>query len=251
MADAPEPAQSAGLGFSQPPHSRRAGKRDSFAKVKNRVENSCNASVVQTLAGAFCYTCCIMTNDENIHTAQQSMPEQEKHTETVRKEPKRAVVAASWIVVIVVLGFIFAMSCRDGYQIDNASGIFSTIKQWLAAQALNMTGHEVDVSPVGHFCEYRVLGAALTNALRFHLRPEGAAGAALVAKPIDALSKWAPAIACALSSVYGVTDEFHQIFTPGRSCDPADWAVDTIAAAIGAIVCYLILKAMRKRRENR
>ncbi len=192
-----------------------------------------------------------MTNDENINTTQQSTADQEKHTQTTQEEPKRAVVVASWIVVAVVLCFIFAMSSRDGYQIDNASGIISTIKQWLSAQALALTGHEVDVSPVGHFCEYLVLGAALTNALRFHLKPEGAAGAALVAKPVDALSKWAPAMACALSSVYGVTDEFHQIFTPGRSCDPADWAVDTIAAALGALICYFVLKALRARRERR
>lgn len=189
-----------------------------------------------------------MTNDENINTAQQPASEQRKCAVDEQKGPKTATVVASWVVVAAVLGFIFAMSSRDGYQIDNASGIFSAIKQWLAAQALAMTGHEVDVSPVGHFCEYLVLGAALTNALRFHLKPEGAAGAALVAKPVDALSKWAPAMACALSSVYGVTDEFHQIFTPGRSCDPVDWAVDTVAAAIGALICYFVLKALRKRR---
>lgn len=189
-----------------------------------------------------------MTNDENTNTAQQPASEQEKCAVEEQKGPKTATVVASWVVVAAVLGFIFAMSSRDGYQIDNASGIFSAIKQWLAAQALAMTGHEVDVSPVGHFCEYLVLGAALTNALRFHLKPEGAAGAALVAKPVDALSKWAPAMACALSSVYGVTDEFHQIFTPGRSCDPVDWAVDTVAAAIGALICYFVLKAARKRR---
>ena len=192
-----------------------------------------------------------MTNDENINTAQQPASEQGKCAVKEQKGPKTATVVASWVVVAAVLGFIFAMSSRDGYQIDNASGIFSAIKQWLAAQALAMTGHEVDVSPVGHFCEYLVLGAALTNALRFHLKPEGAAGAALVAKPVDALSKWAPAMACALSSVYGVTDEFHQIFTPGRSCDPADWAVDTVAAALGALICYFMLKALRKRREGR
>ena len=206
---------------------------------------------MQPPAGAFCYTYDIMTNDENIKTAQEAAAEQGKRATPTQKTPKTATVVASWVAVALVLGFIFAMSCRDGYQIDNASGIFSAIKQWLAAQAFALTGHEVDVSPVGHFCEYLVLGAALTNALRFHLKPEGAAGAALVAKPVDALSKWAPAMACALSSVYGVTDEFHQIFTPGRSCDPTDWAVDTIAAAIGALICYFVLKAMRKNREER
>ena len=153
----------------------------------------------------------------------------------------------SWVAVAFMLGFIFFMSSRSGIDIDNNTGIFSAVKQWLSAQAFALTGHEVDVSPVGHFCEYLVLGVALTNALRFHLKPEGAAGALFVAKPVDALSKWAPAIAAALSSVYGVTDEFHQIFTPGRSCDPMDWLVDTIAATIGAIICYAVLRSRKKR----
>ena len=145
-----------------------------------------------------------------------------------------------------MLAFIFYMSSRSGLDIDNNTGIFSAVKQWLSAQALALTGHEVDVSPVGHFCEYLALGVALCNALRFHLKPEGAAGALFVAQPVNALSKWAPAVAAALSSIYGVTDEFHQIFTPGRSCDPMDWLVDTIAATLGALVCYAVLKKLRK-----
>ena len=156
---------------------------------------------------------------------------------------RKTAAIISWIVVAFMLAFI---SSRSGNDIDHNTGIFSAIKEWLSVQALALFGREVDVSPVGHFCEYLALGAALANALRFHLKPEGAAGALLVARPINALSKWAPAIAAALSSVYGVTDEFHQIFTPGRSCDPMDWLVDTIAATIGALICYLVLKKLRK-----
>lgn len=165
-------------------------------------------------------------------------------------EPNRAFVIGSWIAVAVVAVFIFAMSARDGYQIDYGSGIFSQVKQWLSEQALALTGHEVDVSPVGHFCEYLVFGVVLTNALRFHLKPQGAAGALVTLRPVNALSKWAPAVACGLASLYGITDEFHQIFTPGRSCDPMDWLVDTIAAGIGALACYFALKAWRARKAQ-
>ena len=41
-------------------------------------------------------------------------------------------------------------------------------------------------------------------------------------------------IAIALASLYGVTDELHQHFTPGRMPDPADWALDTVGATAGA-----------------
>ncbi len=211
-----------------------------------RIKNSCNAPVEQPRAGALCYTYVIMTRNTNTEKPTQGQTEQQETQSAAAQANRKRASLISWIVVAVIAGFIFCMSCRDGYQIDNASGIFSAIKQWLSAQAFTLTGHEVDVSPVGHFCEYLALGAALANALRFHVKPEGAAGARLVAHPIDALSKWAPAIACALSSVYGVTDEFHQIFTPGRSCDPVDWAVDTVAAAIGALICYAILRKIKR-----
>ena len=181
-----------------------------------------------------------MTDSKHVTNAADAA-ENPNNTQAVGRISRKSACVISWIAVAFMLGFIFYMSSRSGIDIDNNTGIFSAVKQWLSAQALALTGHEVDVSPVGHFCEYLVLGVALANALRFHLKPEGAAGALFVAKPVDALSKWAPAIAAALSSVYGVTDEFHQIFTPGRSCDPMDWLVDTIAATIGAIICYAVL----------
>ena len=33
-------------------------------------------------------------------------------------------------------------------------------------------------------------------------------------------------------SIYGVSDEFHQYFVPGRSCDFLDWGADTLGATM-------------------
>ncbi|WP_067620118.1 VanZ family protein [Dissulfuribacter thermophilus] len=47
-----------------------------------------------------------------------------------------------------------------------------------------------------------------------------------------------------LGSVYGITDEFHQYFVPGRTPDPSDWIADTVGVLAGAIVItfgYLIV----------
>lgn len=35
-----------------------------------------------------------------------------------------------------------------------------------------------------------------------------------------------------LTSLYGVLDELHQIYVPGRTADPMDWALDTLGAII-------------------
>ena len=43
-----------------------------------------------------------------------------------------------------------------------------------------------------------------------------------------------------LVSLYGASDELHQSFVPGRSCDVLDWVADTAAAALvaGAVFVF-------------
>lgn len=42
-------------------------------------------------------------------------------------------------------------------------------------------------------------------------------------------------------SFYGIMDELHQLFIPGRSCDILDWTADTIGIILGIITINLIL----------
>lgn len=142
----------------------------------------------------------------------------------------RGFVIGSWVAVAVVAAFIFWMSAHTGHDLDHNSGIISQIKDWLAATAASIFGHQVDVSPAGHFTEFFVFGCVLLNALRLHFDM----GKALIA-------------AVCIASAYGVTDELHQIFVPTRSCDPADWVVDTVAALVGA----LLARALINRKSNR
>ncbi len=39
------------------------------------------------------------------------------------------------------------------------------------------------------------------------------------------------------ASAFGATDEWHQSFVPGRSCDVLDWLADTVGAAL-AVALY-------------
>ncbi len=47
----------------------------------------------------------------------------------------------------------------------------------------------------------------------------------------------AAAWAVLATSLFGVTDEWHQSFVPGRSCEVADWVADTTGAAL-AVTLY-------------
>jgi VanZ family protein len=43
--------------------------------------------------------------------------------------------------------------------------------------------------------------------------------------------------AIVLTAAYAATDEIHQIFTPGRVPDVADWLADTIGGFVAVAIC--------------
>lgn len=77
------------------------------------------------------------------------------------------------------------------------------------------------IKKTAHVIEYGILAVLLYRALR----REG------IAKPK------AGVVAILISIFYGVSDEFHQGFTPGREPRARDVAFDTIGAIGGAYLC--------------
>lgn len=147
-----------------------------------------------------------------------------------QKARSNVAIVISWLFVVVMLALIFFMSAKTGDALNTDSGFISMAIDMLSSWASALFGQHVDVSPVGHFGEYFLLGIALTNALRLSM-PLPRAGA----------------YAVIFASLYGVTDELHQILVPGRSCDPFDWLVDTIAASLAAIISIAIMRIRQKR----
>ncbi|NHM16579.1 VanZ family protein [Eggerthellaceae bacterium zg-887] len=133
--------------------------------------------------------------------------------------------AVFWILAVLWMGFIFFMSAHTGSDLDQGTGLFAAIKASLEDFVARTVGLQTDVvSTLAHFAEYLVLGILLANALRLRT----SAGKAFL-------------IAVLAGSLYGVTDEIHQIFVPGRLCDPADWLTDTLGCTLGAL-CLSALK---------
>jgi VanZ family protein len=54
-------------------------------------------------------------------------------------------------------------------------------------------------------------------------------------------------VATLLASLYGITDEFHQSFVPGRDADLLDWMADTGGALISTLLLAWITRRMRAR----
>ena len=49
------------------------------------------------------------------------------------------------------------------------------------------------------------------------------------------------AVSLPIASLYAITDEVHQRFVPGRSCQATDWAIDTAGAALGLLCAGVLL----------
>ena len=57
-------------------------------------------------------------------------------------------------------------------------------------------------------------------------------------------------LAAGLALIYGLTDEFHQTFVPGRAASLKDILVDGIGAGVAALALYYLL-ALRERLTRR
>lgn len=55
--------------------------------------------------------------------------------------------------------------------------------------------------------------------------------------------------AVTVASLYGITDEFHQSFTPGRGVEVADWMADTVGALV-AVTIYARWHGLRRWLEG-
>lgn len=90
------------------------------------------------------------------------------------------------------------------------------------------------LSTAAHFAVYAVLGALYLWALPRRERVWPTAFAAV-----------------ALASLYGITDEFHQSFVPGRVPDATDWLVDTAGALTAVLIIVGIRRALTARTAER
>ncbi len=86
---------------------------------------------------------------------------------------------------------------------------------------------------IGHGVSYAVLGALLMRAL---------AGGTLQGMRTGLIL---PAVL--IAAVYGVSDEFHQSFIPGRMASVSDIAADTIGAVVGAGIAAAMGALVRAR----
>jgi VanZ family protein len=110
-----------------------------------------------------------------------------------------------------------------------AAGIWLLSSRTILPQPKGILGYD----KLQHFLAYGVL----TGALALWFSPGW----------IKAHAFKAIAFAVCLGSAYGIVDEVHQYFVPGRDCNVWDWLADTIGAILGAFLAvFFRLKLAQK-----
>ena len=149
----------------------------------------------------------------------------------------------SVLLVIVWMVMIFVMSNFPAEVSDEQSGVVvevvKTVFKVSPEQPDLFNNLTTIVRKCAHAFEYFVLGILLLNVIR-------------QLWPTSCEKKWAGYwyLAVIGASVYAVTDEAHQAFVSGRSCELRDIIIDTLAASVGVGVVMLI-RRWRKAFSNR
>lgn len=114
---------------------------------------------------------------------------------------------------------IFFVSHQNNENLENPVNWFS--------QLLENLNIAIPFDKVAHFGVYGILG-------------------------ITAFIAWpkSPLKAIAVCVAYGLSDEIHQMFIPGRSCDPWDWLADSLGACV-AVLLLTITTPLISERMNR
>lgn len=141
-------------------------------------------------------------------------------------------IGISWVLVIICMGIIFALSAQvadDSQELSDSfiRKIFETFGIAIESDLIRT---------IAHCLEFMGLSVLLFNAVY-----------------VTWFLKLTPIIAFLGTAFYATTDEIHQIFVPGRAFQMSDILVDSTGALIGVTASFVILKIILsiKKRGNR
>ncbi len=153
---------------------------------------------------------------------------------------RTALKTVLWVFVLASAVMIFMFSAQDATASNDTSGSFIRFvfglfpgfrRMSLAAQDGLVESVMFIVRKCAHFCIYAFLGFWLMHLVRQY-RKERALLMTVV-----------------FSMAYAVTDEIHQYFVPGRTCQLRDVCIDTLGALTGALVALLFAVIWQKLRK--
>ncbi|MBQ3559371.1 MAG: VanZ family protein [Agathobacter sp.] len=150
------------------------------------------------------------------------------------------VFVVAWMIVI------FCFSAQPGEESADLSGgishLFMQIWNWIfqlgwdEAQLLEMTAiWDFPIRKLAHMTEFGLLAVLVFAAIRFYTQID--------TQKKRYLCAWLAAV------VYAASDEFHQLFVPGRSGNLFDVGVDTCGITIALVLLYFVRRIYGRIRQ--
>lgn len=160
------------------------------------------------------------------------------------------------VLVLVMCAFIFYMSAKPAVDSDEISlGVVGQIITFFvpgfgdmsaADQAATQSSLNHIVRKCAHFTEFAILGVLVFNLVIQAVRTRRKLDSRALSFRIAPLA----ASAWALATLYAATDEFHQIFVPGRAGMLTDICIDSSGVLVGILIATAILVLVKKRRAT-
>lgn len=157
------------------------------------------------------------------------------------------------VLTLLWMCLIFWFSAQNADVSSNLSGgllhkllsvIFPHWKTRTEAEQLAiMEGLHTIFRKCGHFSEYTVLGMLLTATARQHQN--------CISDSRQAITKEVIILPALCALLYACSDEFHQRFVPGRSCELRDVCIDFCGGCLGILLSVLAIRIAAKIRRKR
>ena len=155
---------------------------------------------------------------------------------------RRKIFAAAAVLWMIVIFSFSAKVSEDSEEMSRSVGmligkaVIKEYKEWPGKrQAAFAAKIDYPVRKAAHASEYAILGILLTGVI------------------LDIRKPWKRQLpACFLiGAVYAASDEFHQLFVPGRSGQIRDVMIDSAGVAAGIILACLAIKAFQCRKPRK
>jgi len=157
---------------------------------------------------------------------------------------KSVVKLLVWVPPIIIAISIFGFSSQNAEQSSGLSGKAATAIVHFAnsSHILNVNDEnevqfienlQYPIRKCAHMSEYMLFTLSVVLALYVW----------------NVRNKWLYIVAFAVSVIFASTDEFHQLFVPGRSGRVVDVLIDSVGAAIGLFIVWSVRRNKSKRKS--
>ncbi len=143
------------------------------------------------------------------------------------------------IIVAAIMAFIFFQSALPADLSSRESGrvVDLLVRLFQGIMPIDRQTMVFIVRKGAHFAEYTILGGFLVPAVTEWM----AVDTTSVPAAMERIISWL------VGTLYAVTDEIHQYFVPGRSCELRDIGIDSCGVLAGVLVVSLLMRSKERR----